>query len=82
MKMKSEKELTKEILETTTNIQEIFPELVQFQDEMTSTIPCEKNPVINATVLKEYMDSLQGMVLAYANNSTKLAISNTVESQC
>jgi hypothetical protein len=80
--MKSEKEITKEILETTSTIQEIFPELVRFQDEMTSTIPCEKNPVINAAVLKEYEDSLRGMAAAYASNSTKSAISSTVESQC
>lgn len=82
MKMKSEKELTKEILETTTKIQENFPELVRFQDEMTNTIPCEKNPAINAAVLKEYKDSLQGMAEAYANNTIKPAISKTVESQC
>ena len=69
--MKSEKEITTEILETTSTIQEIFPELVRFQDEMTSTIPCEKNPVINAAVLKEYEDSLRGMAAAYASNSTK-----------
>ena len=41
-----------------------------------------KNPVINAAVLKEYKDSLQGMAAAYASNSTKSTISSTVESQC
>jgi NADH dehydrogenase len=69
--MKTEGELNKEILETTSIIKENYPELLKFADEMTVTIPNKETPEINAEVLKDYNDSLQSMAKGYKNNSTK-----------
>ena len=69
--MKTEDELNNEILETTINIQENYPELSKFADEMTITIPSEKNPEITTKALKEYNDSLLGIATEYAKHSIK-----------
>ena len=69
--MKTKSELNKAILETAGNIQEHYPELSKFVDEMTITIPNKETPEINAITLKEYKDSLQAMAKGYANSSTK-----------
>jgi len=69
--MKTKSELNKAILETASNIQEHYPELSKFVDEMTITIPNKETPEINAITLKEYKDSLQAMAKGYANSSTK-----------
>ncbi len=69
--MKTKSELNKEILETTGNIQENYPELLKFADEMTITIPDKEAPEINASSLKDYNDSLQEMAKGYANSSVK-----------
>ncbi len=69
--MKTNEELDKEILETTAMIQENYPEISKFEDEMTITIPTEVKPEITPDNLQEYNDSLQTMVKGYANNSTK-----------
>ena len=69
--MKTKEELNKKILENTTKIQENYPELSQFEDEMTITIPSEENPEISPKTLKEYNDSLRDMATKYAQNSKK-----------
>ncbi len=69
--MKTKSELNKAILETTGNIQENYPELSKFVDEMTITIPDKQTPEINASTLKDYNDSLQAMAKGYANRTTK-----------
>lgn len=69
--MKTEEELNKEILETRIKIQENYPELLPFADEMTITLPCKQNPEINASILKDYRDSLKGMATEYAKSTTK-----------
>lgn len=69
--MKTEEELNKEILETTNNIKKNYPELTKFEDEMTVTIPDKKTPEINASILKEYNDSLQAMANRYHESSKK-----------
>jgi NADH:ubiquinone reductase (H+-translocating) len=69
--MKTEKQLNKEILDTTSNIKENYPELSKYSDEMTITIPDEETPEINAKSLKEYNDSLNAMVKGYADRHTK-----------
>jgi len=64
-------ELNTEILKTTAKIQENYPELSKFADEMTITIPDKETPEINTKSLKEYNDSLQAMATGYANSSKK-----------
>ena len=78
--MKTKLELIKEILETTSNIQENYPELSKFSDEMTITIPDKKTPEINASTLKDYNDSLQAMAKGYANSSTVICSNLDFES--
>ncbi len=67
--MKTKKELNKDILETTANIQENYPELTKFADEMTVTIPAVEDPQINEATLSDYNNSLQTIVAGYAQNS-------------
>ena len=67
--MKTKEELNKDILDTTANIQENYPELAKFADEMTVTIPSVENPQINATTLAEYNNSLQSIAAGYAQNA-------------
>ncbi len=69
--MKTIAELNKEILETASNIQENYPELSKFEDEMTITISDKETPEINESTLKDYNDSLQAMAKGYANSSIK-----------
>lgn len=69
--MKTEKELNNEILETTRNIQENFPELLKFMDEMPVTIPNKETPEITTKILQDYNDSLQALVKGYNKDSTK-----------
>ncbi len=69
--MKTKNELNKEILETTAKIQEKYPELSKFEDEMTITIPSEVKPEITASDLQEYNDSLKAMATGYAKSVTK-----------
>ena len=68
--MKTKGELNKEILETTANIQENYPELSKFEEEMTITIPSDVKPEITTSDLQEYNDSLQAMAKGYSKSST------------
>jgi NADH dehydrogenase len=67
--METEDELNKEILKSTGNIEENYPELSKFVDEMTITIPDKETPEINAITLKNYNDSLQSMATKYAKST-------------
>jgi hypothetical protein len=50
--------LSREIIRTIAKIQENYPELLKFSDEMTTTFPDKETPEINTKFLKEYNDSL------------------------
>lgn len=69
--MKTKNELNNEILETANNIQENYPELSKFADEMAITIPSERDPEVNENSLKDYNDSLQSMANEYARHAIK-----------
>ena len=45
--MKTEEQLNKEILETTTMIRNEYPELLKYLEELTITIPVDNSPEIN-----------------------------------
>ena len=68
--MKTKDELKKEILETTTTIQEDYPKLSKFEDEVTPTIPLEVKPKVTTSDLLVYNDSLQAMAKEHAKNAT------------
>jgi len=67
--METEDELNKQILKTTNNIQENYPELSKFEDEMTITIPDKETPEIDLKTLQDYNDSLLAMSTKYAKSS-------------
>jgi len=67
----TKEELNKEILETTAKIQENFPKLSKFSDEMTITIPSEVKPEVTASDLQNYNDSLEAMATLYAKSANK-----------
>jgi hypothetical protein len=56
--METVSELNKKIIEVTMKIQQKHPELMNFLNEMPVTIPNEKHPHINISVLKKYYESL------------------------
>jgi hypothetical protein len=63
--METENELNEKIMAITLLIQEKFPELLNFLNEMPITIPDENTPEINNKILKEYYDSLSNTLKAY-----------------
>jgi hypothetical protein len=65
--MTTEKELNAAILKKTLMIQEKFPELSKYIDEMPITIPVN-NPEINLKNLKDYYNSLDNLIEKYAEN--------------
>ena len=62
--MKTE-ELNSKILKITLTIQEKYPELSKYLNEMPVTIPNEKDPEINNKNLKEYYNSLSSLLQNY-----------------
>jgi hypothetical protein len=63
--METVKELNEKILSVTMTIKEHYPELSKYLEEMTNTIPDEKDPEINRKNLKNYYDSLTSMLNKY-----------------
>ncbi len=62
---KKEHQLSDEIVKTTTIIDEKFPELSKYTEEMPVTIPDANDPEISKETLKEYADSLDELVKKY-----------------
>jgi hypothetical protein len=65
--MTTEKELNAAILAKTLMIQEKFPELSKYIEEMPITIPVN-NPEINLKQLTDYYNSLENLIEKYAEN--------------
>lgn len=65
--MKTEKELNAAILKKTLMIQEKFPELSKYIEEMPITIPIS-NPEINIKKLVDYNNSLDNLIEKYTKN--------------
>jgi hypothetical protein len=53
------------ILKITLRIEDQYPELSKYLEEMTVTIPDEKNPRITIEILKAYYNSLNSLVNNY-----------------
>ena len=64
--METEKELNSKILKITMTIQEKYPELYKYLEEMPVTIPDEKDSDTDIRNLTEYYDSLNSLVNNYA----------------
>mgnify|MGYP000030870533 CR=1 FL=1 len=63
--MANEKEIETKIISITNNIRTNYPELLEYLNEMTVTIPNENNPKINTAVLQSYYDSLCAILKKY-----------------
>lgn len=66
--MKTETEINMDIIKTTMVIDEKFPELTKYIEEMPVTIPNKNEPEINETNLKDYQRSLDVLLNKYAAN--------------
>ncbi len=66
--MKTEKELNDAILKITMTINEKFPELSKYMEEMPITIPNTENPVMGNKTLTDYYDSLVALLEKYEGN--------------
>ncbi len=63
--METESDLNAQILKITMIIKDKYPELSKYLEEMSVTIPDEKNPEITLANLKSYYDSLKLMLNNY-----------------
>jgi len=75
--METEKELNSKILKITMKIQDQYPELSKYIEEMPITIPIEKNPEVTLKNLKAYYDSLNSILTKYVTQSDNTATSKT-----
>ena len=69
--METQKELTAKILSITMEIQEKYPELSKFLNEMPVTIPDENRPSISNKNLEEYYESLENMLKKFMLEHTE-----------
>jgi hypothetical protein len=69
--MKTEQELTNDILKITMMINEKFPELSKYITEMPVTIPDTDNPEINIENLSGYKESLEALLKKYEKGTQK-----------
>ncbi|MGB5780446.1 MAG: hypothetical protein WBM42_01105 [Eudoraea sp.] len=60
--MNAKQILMKEITELTTLMETEYPELYQYLDENPMTIPATNHPLIDIVVLREYLESLIGLL--------------------
>lgn len=66
--MYNEKELTDAILKITMTINEKFPELLKYVNEMQVSVPDADNPEINIKNLADYKESLESLLKKYEKN--------------
>jgi hypothetical protein len=64
----TEADINSNIVKLTQTIQNEFPELMKFLNEMPVTIPSVSNPSITLSTLQGYQDSLENLLRKYAPN--------------
>lgn len=65
MKMQKEEEINDKILKITMVIQENYPELSKYLNEMPVTIPIDNQPEINIQNLEKYYEALLNLFRNY-----------------
>ena len=65
--MESEEEINAKILKVTMVIQENYPELSKYLNEMPITIPVDRRPEVNLKNLEKYYDSLVTLFRNYVS---------------
>ena len=66
--MKTEKEISEDIIKITMIIKEKYPELSKYLLEMEETIPVAIHPKMNSEVLQEYYNSLENLLKKYKSS--------------
>ncbi len=66
--IKTEKELNNDILTITMTIQELFPELSKYLQEMPATASCKNDSDVTIQNLLEYYNSLDTLLKEYGSN--------------
>jgi len=69
--MRTKEELNQKILDITMKIQENYPELMTFLNEMPVTIPNEESPEIEVKSLEDYHESLVTLLNRYEETHAK-----------
>ncbi len=69
--MHTEKELNDGILKITMRINEKFPELSKYIEEIPITIPNAASPDISNKILKDYYNTLAALLKKYEDNHGK-----------
>ena len=69
--MKTEQEWNASILEITLKIQQHYPELSKYINEMPVSTPDVKHPEINIKNLQDYYESLKGILDQYGAQHPK-----------
>ena len=70
--MKTQDEISGDILKITMLIQEKYPELSKYISEMPVTIPNDERPHINAQILQDYFESLDDLVKKYVQSHAQI----------
>lgn len=65
------KDINNKILKIRTEIQEKYPELVKYLEEMPDTLPVKGESKIDVEELKNYFDSLKELVTSFKNKYKK-----------
>ncbi len=68
--METEATLNEKILHITAKIRKNHPELLKYLEEMTITLPDEKDPEVTLKLLKAHYNSLVNMLNEYEENDT------------
>jgi hypothetical protein len=63
--METEEEINAKIMKVTMVIQENYPELLKYLNEMPITVPIDSNPKVNAKNLQKYYDNLLSLFRNY-----------------
>ncbi|HLP64832.1 hypothetical protein [Flavobacterium sp.] len=63
--METEEEINAKIMKVTMVIQENYPELLKYLNEMPITVPIDSNPEVNVKNLQKYYDNLLSLFRNY-----------------
>lgn len=63
--METKKEITEKIFKITVLIQEKYPELSDYLDEVQDTLPAMEHPEVDAGTLSKYYETLDNMLKDY-----------------
>jgi hypothetical protein len=69
--MKTEKEISEDIIKITMIIKEKYPELSKYLLEMEETIPVAAHPEVSIKILEEYYNSLENLLKKYSSSHLK-----------